>query len=176
MATPNEIRQAVLGVTGQGSLLRGLLAYEVPSGRLKLIDGHLRRDIDPDMEVDVEVLDVSDEEARTLLLSIDPLAELAEEQEQLRQRLTELAPPVPPELTEAWQAAAEACLAPPPAGRGRAARGWWSSGTCWWSAATRSSRWSCWRASRPRGWCARPSCPNVAGWVATRRRRLGPWL
>ena len=87
---------------------------ELPDGRLKLIDGHLRRDIDPDMEVDVEVLDVSDDEARTLLLSIDPLAELAEEQEQLRQRLTELAPPVPPELKEAWQAAAEACLEPPP--------------------------------------------------------------
>src|SRR5215469_336474 len=83
-----------------------LLAYELPDGRLKLIDGHLRRDVDPDMEVDVEVLDVSDEEARTLLLSIDPLAALAEDQEQLRQRLTELAPPVPPELAEAWQAAA----------------------------------------------------------------------
>jgi hypothetical protein len=45
-----------------------------------------------------------------LLLSIDPLAGLAQEQEQLRQRLQELAPPVPAELTEAWQAAAQACL------------------------------------------------------------------
>jgi hypothetical protein len=36
---------------------RSLLAYELPDGRLKLIDGHLRRDIDPDMEVEVEVLD-----------------------------------------------------------------------------------------------------------------------
>jgi len=84
---------------------RSLLAYELPDGRLKLIDGHLRRDIDPDMEVDVEVLDVNDDEARTLLLSIDPLAELAQEQEQLRQWLTE--------LEESWQAAAEACLEPP---------------------------------------------------------------
>jgi hypothetical protein len=30
----------------------------------------------------------------------------------LHQRLLELAPPVPPELQEAWQAAAEACLGP----------------------------------------------------------------
>src|SRR5581483_10914454 len=96
---------------------RSLLAYELPDGRLKLIDGHLRRDIDPEMEVDVEVLDVSEEEARTLLLSIDPLAELAQEQEQLRRRLTELAPPVPPELAEAWQAAAEACLERPAKGK-----------------------------------------------------------
>jgi hypothetical protein len=45
---------------------------------LKLIDGHLRRDLDPDMEVEVEVLDVTEEEARALLLSIDPLAALAD--------------------------------------------------------------------------------------------------
>jgi hypothetical protein len=43
--------------------------------------------MDPDMEVDVEVLDVTDEEARKLLLTIDPLASLAEQQEQFRQRL-----------------------------------------------------------------------------------------
>jgi hypothetical protein len=67
------------------------------------------------MEVDVEVLDVSDDEARTLLLSLDPLAALAETQTQLRDRLRELAPPVPEELQAAWQAAAEASLASPAA-------------------------------------------------------------
>ena len=49
-----------------------MLAYELPDGRLKLIDGRLRRDLEPDMEVDVEILDVNDAEARALLLSIDP--------------------------------------------------------------------------------------------------------
>ena len=34
---------------------RSLLAYELPDGRLKLLDGHLHRDLDPDMEVEVEV-------------------------------------------------------------------------------------------------------------------------
>jgi hypothetical protein len=57
------------------------LAYELPDGRLKLIDGHLRRDLDPDMLVDVEILDVNEDEARALLLSIDPLAALAQMQE-----------------------------------------------------------------------------------------------
>src|SRR3954471_526605 len=42
---------------------RSLLAYELPDGRLKLIDGHLRRDLTPSMEVDVEDLDVNEEEA-----------------------------------------------------------------------------------------------------------------
>jgi hypothetical protein len=56
---------------------RSLLAYELSDGRLKLIDGHLRQSLEPDMEVDVEVLDVGDAEARALLLAIDPLAQLA---------------------------------------------------------------------------------------------------
>jgi hypothetical protein len=69
----------------------------MPDGRLKLIDGHLRRDLDP-MTLDVEVLDVNEEEARTLLLSIDPLAALAETQEQLHERLLTLTPAACPEL------------------------------------------------------------------------------
>ena len=110
---PQMQRDALQALYREVGFARSLLAYELPDGRLKLIDGHLRRDLDPDMEVDVEVLDVTDDEARVLLLSIDPLAELAQQQEQLRQRLTELAPRVPPELEEAWQAAATACLEPP---------------------------------------------------------------
>ena len=100
--------------TDEVGFARSLLAYELPDGRLKLIDGHLRRDLDPDMEVDVEVLDVNDDEARALLLSIDPLAALAETQAQLHDRLLELTPTTDPDLQAAWQAAAEACLAPSP--------------------------------------------------------------
>ncbi len=44
------------------------------------------------MEVEAEVLDVTEDEARTLRLSIDPLAALAETQQQLRDRVQELAP------------------------------------------------------------------------------------
>ena len=56
---------------------RSLLAYPLADGRLKLIDGHLRAAMTPDQEVEVEVIDVSDAEARALLLAIDPLAQLA---------------------------------------------------------------------------------------------------
>ncbi len=56
---------------------RSLLAYPLADGRLKLIDGHLRATMHPDQEVEVEVLDVNDAEARALLLAIDPLAQLA---------------------------------------------------------------------------------------------------
>ncbi len=80
----------------------------MPDGRLKLLDGHLRRDLDPDMEVYVEILDVTDDEAKALLLSFDPLAALAESQTQLYQRLLDLTPVQSPELQDFWQGAAEA--------------------------------------------------------------------
>ena len=111
---PELQRSALLALYAEVGFARSLLAYELPDGRLKLIDGHLRRDMDPDMEVDVEVLDVTEDEARTLLLSIDPLAALAETQAQLRDRLQELAPPVPEELRLAWEATARAAVETPP--------------------------------------------------------------
>jgi hypothetical protein len=74
-----EQREALEALLGEIGFARSLLAYELPDGRLKLIDGHLRQDtLDPDEQITVEVIDVSDEEARKLLLSIDPLAQLAE--------------------------------------------------------------------------------------------------
>jgi hypothetical protein len=66
---PAHQRAALQALYEEVGFARSLLAYELPDGRVKLIDGHLRRDLDPDMEVDVEVLDVTDEEARALLLS-----------------------------------------------------------------------------------------------------------
>jgi len=56
------------------------------------------------------VLDVNDDEARALLLSIDPLAALAETQEQLHDRLLELTPTDSLELQAVWQSAADAAL------------------------------------------------------------------
>src|SRR5437868_8903879 len=75
---PEHQKAALQALYAEIGFARSLLAYELPDGRLKLIDGHLRRTLDPSLEVDVEVLDVNDDEARALLLSLDPLALLAE--------------------------------------------------------------------------------------------------
>jgi hypothetical protein len=74
------------------------LANELP-------DGELPGDLDPDMKVDVEVLDVIDDEARKLLLTIDPLAALAETQEQLQLRVLEQTPTDSDALAAGWQSA-----------------------------------------------------------------------
>jgi hypothetical protein len=108
---PEQQRAALQALYTEVGFARSLLAYELPVGRPKLLDGHLRRDMDPNMEVDVEILDVNEDEAHMLLLSIDPLAALAQTQEQLHQRLLELTPVECPELAAAWQAAADGCLA-----------------------------------------------------------------
>jgi hypothetical protein len=110
---PEHQRAALEALYRQVGFARSLLAYELPDGRLKLIDGHLRRDIDPRMEVDVEILDVNEEEARTLLLSIDPLSALAQTQEQIHQRLMEFTPAAEPELDAAWRAAIDRAMAGP---------------------------------------------------------------
>ncbi len=117
---PDLQKDALQALYREVGFARSLLAYELPDGRLKLLDGHLRRDLDPDLVVDVEVLDINEDEARVLLLSIDPLAALAETQTQLHGRLLELTASAPAELQAAWQAAAEACLAAPEAPERRA--------------------------------------------------------
>jgi hypothetical protein len=111
---PDNQKHALAALYQEIGFARSLLAYELRDGRLKLIDGHLRRDFDPTMEVEVEILDVSDEEARALLLSIDPLAQLAVNQEQLQTRLMQLTPAVSPELRQMWEAAAARALYSPP--------------------------------------------------------------
>src|SRR5213595_736311 len=68
---PDMQRSALHALYKDVIFARSLLAYELPDGRLKLIDGRLRRDMDPNMQVEVEVLDVNDAEARALLLSLD---------------------------------------------------------------------------------------------------------
>jgi len=118
-AHPDLQKTALRALYEEVGFARSLLAYELPDGRLKLIDGHLRRDLDPNMEVEVEILDVNDAEARALLLSIDPLAALADNQEQLQKRLLELTPAINPELREMWERAAAGAVGPPPEPSGR---------------------------------------------------------
>jgi hypothetical protein len=53
-----------------------VLARETDDG-LQIIDGHLRASLDANQMVPVLVLDVDEEEARVLLLTLDPLASMA---------------------------------------------------------------------------------------------------
>lgn len=101
-------RAALAGIYGEIGFARSLLAYELPDGRLKLIDGHLRADMNPDHEVEVEVLDVDDAEARALLLVIDPLAALAGYDTDILKDLREQAETDSQAVKDLWQTLKEA--------------------------------------------------------------------
>lgn len=104
---PPEQRAALQALYAEVGFARSLLAFERPDGRLQLIDGHLRRELDPDLIVNVEVLDVSPEEARKLLLSMDSLAALAETNSEAVEELRRLTATVSPALAELWHTLAQ---------------------------------------------------------------------
>lgn len=54
-----------------------LIARETDDGKLKLIDGHLRKSVTPDQEVPVLILDVNEDEARQIMLTLDPITGMA---------------------------------------------------------------------------------------------------
>ena len=75
---PVAQQDALRGLLAEIGYADALLARELPDGSLELIDGHLRAEITPDVEVPVLVLDLDDEETAKLLALHDPLAELAQ--------------------------------------------------------------------------------------------------
>ena len=75
---PPAQRDALRGVLAEVGYADALLARELPDGTLELIDGHLRAETTPQMEVPVLVLDLTDDEAAKLLVLLDPLAAQAE--------------------------------------------------------------------------------------------------
>jgi predicted RNA-binding protein with RPS1 domain len=75
---PDAQKAALTAILNEIGFARSLLVYETPEGKLQLIDGHLRKELFHDQEVMVEILDVNEQEANALLLSLDPLASLAQ--------------------------------------------------------------------------------------------------
>src|SRR3984957_8631690 len=75
---PKAQAAALRGLLTEIGYADALLARELPDGRLMLIDGHLRAETTPDAQVPVLVLDVTEEEADKILLTLDPLAAMAE--------------------------------------------------------------------------------------------------
>src|SRR5439155_9472870 len=75
---PPTQQEALQGLLAELGYCDAALARVLPDGRLQLIDGHLRCATTPDMEVPVLLLDVTEAEADKLLLTLDPLASLAQ--------------------------------------------------------------------------------------------------
>lgn len=74
---PEPQRAALRGILAEVGLADALLAYDTPDG-LTLVDGHLRLEECGDQVLPVLVLDVTEAEADKLLVTLDPLAAMAE--------------------------------------------------------------------------------------------------
>lgn len=85
---PERQRAALRGILREIGYADALLARREGESFV-LIDGHLRKSLDPEQVVPVLVLDVSAEEAETLLATLDPLAALAEADPEPLARLLE---------------------------------------------------------------------------------------
>src|SRR5437764_13097579 len=70
---PAAQQDAMRGVLAEIGYADALLARELADGSLQLIDGHLRAEVTPDALVPVLVLDVTEQEALKLLVTLDPL-------------------------------------------------------------------------------------------------------
>lgn len=84
---PAAQQNALRGVLAEIGYADALVARELPDGSLELIDGHLRAETTPDAEVPVLVVDLDDDEAAKLLAVLDPLAGLAETNEEMLSEL-----------------------------------------------------------------------------------------
>jgi ParB-like chromosome segregation protein Spo0J len=84
---PQQQRNALRGVLAEIGYADALLARELPDGSLELIDGHLRAETTPDIEVPVLILDLDDAEAAKLLALHDPLANMADANQEALQDL-----------------------------------------------------------------------------------------
>jgi len=84
---PRAQRDALKGILAEVGYADVLLARETNSGELVLIDGHLRAETTPDQTVPVLVLDLDAAEADKLLAVLDPLAAMAEPDQERLERL-----------------------------------------------------------------------------------------
>jgi hypothetical protein len=107
-------RAALNAILAEVGLARSVLAYvadaDKPLGAaapLTLIDGHLRQEELRGAEVEVEVLDVSDAEADKLLLTLDPLTQLAGYDEEVLDWLRESVQTESNDLAALWASLAE---------------------------------------------------------------------
>jgi DNA modification methylase len=86
---PAQQAAAMAGMLAEVGYADALLARETPDG-LMLLDGHLRRDSTPTSMVPVLILDVTEEEADKILLTLDPLAGMATVDPESLQTLVDL--------------------------------------------------------------------------------------
>ena len=74
---PQAQRDALTEIVEEIGFAGALIARETPDG-LELVDGHLRQDMSKDELVPVLIVDMTEEEVRRLLATLDPIGAMAQ--------------------------------------------------------------------------------------------------
>lgn len=89
---PQKQHNIMKGILTEIGYADAILTREIEPGKYQIIDGHLRAEITKDspseMDVPILVLDVSEEEAKKILASFDPVSTLAETDDDAWKTLT----------------------------------------------------------------------------------------
>lgn len=105
---PKGQRQALQAIIQEVGLARSLLCYIADGDKhterppFTLIDGHLRADMHPEEELEIEIVDVNDQEARKLLLSLDPLVGLGKPNHEMLRNLNAITQTEDKYLKDLW--------------------------------------------------------------------------
>ena len=86
LAHPPTQRSALGGTLDEIGIADAVIARDTPDG-LQLIDGHLRQDVIGDSMVPVLIVDLDEDEANKLLLTLDPLSAMATTNRETLERL-----------------------------------------------------------------------------------------
>lgn len=86
---PESQVAALRGTLSEIGYADAVLCRVLPDGGLEVIDGHARKELDPDQIIPCLITDLSEAEAAKLLLTLDPLAAMAEADTKALGRLIE---------------------------------------------------------------------------------------
>lgn len=85
---PDKQKDILKGMLGEIGIADTLLVRKLEDGRVVLINGHMRQGMyPPEQKVPVVVVDLTEEEANTMLAAMDPLAGMAETDKKAQKKL-----------------------------------------------------------------------------------------
>jgi len=74
---PQTQSRALKSILTEIGYAQALVARELDDGQLVLIDGHLRKDMNPNQDIPVLIVDLDENEADIMLATLDPIGEMA---------------------------------------------------------------------------------------------------
>jgi len=86
---PQTQSRALKSILTEIGYAQALVARELDDGQLVLIDGHLRKDMNPNQDIPVIIVDLDENEADIMLATLDPIGEMATTDNEMMRKLIE---------------------------------------------------------------------------------------